>query len=344
MKMTVLIPTYRRPQDLLRCIHSLLDQTYLPDEIIVVVRDTDQETQDMLKSKLNAFYHTKISPKAWGIYAECGYLFKVVTVYKSGQVAALNAGLAEATGDIISITDDDAVPHPHWLASIQAHFMENPNVGGVGGRDWLYFGDDLQAGRKETVGRLGWFGFRHGNHHLGYGQVRSVEILKGANMSFRRAAIAHLKFDERLRGTGAQVHNDLAFSLAVKKAGWTLLYDPNVSIDHFAAPRFDEDQRHTFNETAFTNAVHNETLAVMEYLPIINRLFFGLWCLFVGNRQAFGLAQLIRFLPREGQLAVQKWRLSMIGRWQGFQTWLNQYRQLPEMTVRLQAIASNKTA
>lgn len=340
MKMTLLIPTYRRPEDLLRCFHSLAKQTRYADEIIFVVRNTDEETQSMLKSAFKAFHYTQISPTVWGISSELGYLLKVVTVNQPGQVAALNAGLAESTGDIISITDDDAVPHPYWLDRIEAHFLENPNVGGVGGRDWLYFGEELQAGQKETVGRLRWFGSRRGNHHLGYGQVRSVEILKGANMSFRRTAIADLKFDERLRGTGAQVHNDLAFSLAVKKAGWTLIYDPAVSIDHLAAPRFDEDQRHTFNETAFTNAVHNETLAVLEYFSPINQLVFVLWCLLVGNRQAFGLVQLLRFLPSEGQQAVQKWQLSMSGRWQGLQTWAEQYRQPPTPPMRQQQIVS----
>lgn len=312
MKMTVLIPTYRRPQDLLRCLQALNQQDRLPDEVLIVVRDSDHAT------------HTALAPLLLGEHdaaTATTYPLQVVSVTLPGQVAALNAGITAATGDIISITDDDAVPHPHWLAKIEQHFLADAGVGGVGGRDWLYFGEALQAGERDRVGRLRWFGARVGNHHLGVGAARAVEVLKGANMSYRRTAIAPLKFDERLRGQGAQVHNDLAFSLAVKKAGWTLIYDPEVSIDHLAAPRFDEDQRHQFNATAFSNAVHNETVALLTYLSWPQRLAFALWALVAGNRQAFGVIQLLRFLPSEGQQAWQKWQLSMAGRWQGGVTW-----------------------
>lgn len=314
MSISVVIPTYRRPVDLERCIRSLAKQTYLPVEVIAVVRDVDDETQTVL-SQLMA--QTGMS-EGFQAVLDC---LKVVIVSVPGQVAALNAGVGTATGDIVAITDDDAVPYSHWLAKIVHHFTADPTVGGVGGRDWLYFGEELQAGERETVGRLRWFGGRVGNHHLGVGEPRFVEVLKGANMSYRREVIATLKFNEHLRGNGAQVHNDLDFSLSVKKAGWKLVYDPDVAIDHLAGARFDEDQRHQFNAIAFNNAVHNETLAILRYLPVLNHLYFWVWALFVGNREAFGLVQFFRFLPSEGTLAFRKWSLSVSGRWQGFRTW-----------------------
>ncbi|MHC5721623.1 MAG: glycosyltransferase family 2 protein, partial [Nostoc sp.] len=40
MRNTVLIPTYRRPQDLSRCLLALQEQTKPVDQVIVVVRDT----------------------------------------------------------------------------------------------------------------------------------------------------------------------------------------------------------------------------------------------------------------------------------------------------------------
>ena len=44
MKITVLIPTYRRPKDLGRCLEALQKQTRPADEVLVVVRNTDAET------------------------------------------------------------------------------------------------------------------------------------------------------------------------------------------------------------------------------------------------------------------------------------------------------------
>jgi glycosyltransferase involved in cell wall biosynthesis len=305
LTITVLIPTYRRPQDLLRCLDALTRQTRSPDEVLVVVRDTDAETWTALEAR---------PPDALPL--------KTVSVSVPGQVAALNTGLEAAAGDIIAITDDDAAPHAPWLSRIESHFAADARVGGVGGRDWLYLGGtDLEEGECAVVGRVQWFGRVVGRHNLGVGEPRDVEVLKGANMSYRKTAIATLRFDTRLLGSGAQVHNDLAFSLAVKRAGWRLIYDPDAAIDHYQAKRFDEDQRDQFNAVAFFNAVHNETVALLDYLPPLRRLIFLLWAILVGTRKAMGLVQWCRFVPREGSFASYKWWLSMKGRWAGLQTW-----------------------
>ena len=160
-----------------------------------------------------------------------------------------------------------------------------------------------------------------GNHHFGVGAPREVDLLKGVNMSFRQTAIKELRFDRRMQGTGAQVNFEVAFSLALKRAGWKLIYDPKVAVDHYPAQRFDEDQRRTFNDIALTNAVHNETLVLLEHLPPTRRAVFLLWAVLVGTRESVGLVQSLRFLPKEGLLAAQKLLACWRGRWQGWRTW-----------------------
>jgi glycosyltransferase involved in cell wall biosynthesis len=304
MNITVIIPTYRRPKDLARCLEALQKQTRSIDEVLVVVRDTDADTWAFLET-----FHADSLP------------LRTVKVSIPGQVAALNAGLDAAQGDIIAITDDDAMPDADWLALIETHFLSDSAVGGVGGRDRVYIGTHLEDGAEELVGKVQWFGRVIGNHHIGVGKPREVDVLKGANMSFRSCAIAGRHFEQRLRGTGAQVHNDMAFSLRLRQSGWKLIYDPLVAVNHYPAQRFDEDRRNTFNQVALMNAVHNETLVLLEYLPPVRRVLFILWAIFVGNRDAWGFVQWLRFLPSEGALAGQKLLASLRGRWQGWQTW-----------------------
>lgn len=304
LKLTVLVPTYARVHDLARCLTALQRQSRSPDEVLLVVRDTDNETWAFLQ---NSHLEIPVRP---------------VTVTITGQVAALNVGLAAATGDIIAITDDDAEPHPDWLAKIEAHFASDDRIGGVGGRDIVYInGQEYYHHQATEVGRLAWMGKPIGNHHVGVGKAREVDILKGANMSYRRQAIGTIRFDSRLRGTGAQVHNDLAFSLAIKRQGWKLLYDPAVCVNHYCAERFDEDARNTFNAKAFANQIHNETLALLDYLSPLRRLVFILWFNLVGSRNNLGLVQLCRLLPQEGHRAIAKWQASMQGRMAGWHTW-----------------------
>ena len=304
MQISTIVPTYRRQQDLARCLEALQKQTRLADEVLVVVRDTDTETRTFIES----FQPQNLS-------------LQTVTVKVSGVVAAMNAGLEVAQGDIIAFTDDDAAPHTDWLEKIESYFMADESVGGVGGRDWVYRNKQLLDGKRELVGKLQWFGRAIGNHHIGVGKPREVDILKGVNMSFRRAAISGMRFDERMKGTGAQVHFELAFCLELKRKGWKMIYDPTIGVDHYRGQRFDEDLRDRFNAIAFSNAVHNETFVLLEHLSPIGRLAFLLWAVLIGTRKARGLIQLLRFLPSERALAGRKWLASIEGRWQGWMTW-----------------------
>ena len=304
MKVSALVPTYCRTDRLQKCLEALENQSRVADEVIIVVRDCDSETRTFLDG-----FNSSV------------LLLNIVTVTIAGQIAALNAGLAAAQGDIIAITDDDAAPHSDWLKRIEAHFLADETIGGVGGRDWVYHGDQLEDGKKcSVIGQVQWFGQVTGNHHLGCDAPREVEILKGANMSYRKTAIEAIKFDQRLRGTGAQVHNDMAFSLALKRSGWKLIYDPLIAVNHYPAQRFDEDERNKFNRSAFLNQVHNETLILLDYLPPLRRFAFLVWATLVGTSSNLGLVQLLRLLVKDS-VATEKWIVSLEGRWQGWQTW-----------------------
>jgi cellulose synthase/poly-beta-1,6-N-acetylglucosamine synthase-like glycosyltransferase len=292
MRLSVLVPTYRRTKDLERCLNALKQQCYPASEILVIVRDTDDETHSFLQEFLPG-----ILP------------LRVVNVVTPGQVAALNAGLELAQGDIISITDDDAAPHSDWLEKIRLHFLADDKVGAVGGRDWVYeHGSQvaLSSNSNVVVGRLQWFGRPIGNHHIGIGEAREVDILKGANMSYRREAIAGLYFNERLKGKGAQVNNDMAFSLSVKKKGWKIIYDPKCAVNHYPSPRFDEDQRGSFNFESYYNAAYNQTFILLKHQSMFEVVAYLFWSVLIGTRGCFGLLQSARFIRSQGLLAFDK--------------------------------------
>ena len=304
MKITVVVPTYQRPLDLARCLTAFKAQIRSVDELWVIVRDTDRATWQFLED-----------------YERGNLPLQIATVSASGVIAAMNIGLESATGDIVAFTDDDAAPHPSWLQKIEAYYLADKKVGGVGGRDWVYHGTQLEDGSQPEVGKLQWFGRLIGNHHIGSGGGREVDVLKGVNMSFRREAIADLRFDQRMKGSGAQVNFEVVFSLTLRQQGWKLIYDPQIAVDHFPAQRFDEDQRNSFNAEAKINAVHNETVALLGYLSPLRRFVFAIWAIAIGTSEAFGVLQWLRYLPKEGDMARQKLWASWLGRWQGWQTY-----------------------
>ncbi|RKP45322.1 glycosyltransferase family 2 protein [Pararobbsia silviterrae] len=285
MKISVLVPTFRRPDDLERCLAALGAQTRRADEVVVVARREDAPTVAALER--------------W-IAVKAVHGLRVAWVDEPGQVAANNCGLRAAHGELILITDDDAAPYRDWVERIEAHFARDPQLGGVGGRDLVHERGALLTGDARKVGLLSWYGRVTGNHHIGSGAPRDVQILKGANMAWRRDAIEGLRFDTRLLGAGAQVHNDLAFSLAVHKRGWKLLYDPMVRVDHFPAERADDDKRFVLNASAYFNAAYNYRFVMREHLSGPGRIAFVAFCSLVGTRADPGLAR-AALLALQGQ-------------------------------------------
>ncbi|HEV3426929.1 MAG TPA: glycosyltransferase family 2 protein [Paraburkholderia sp.] len=294
MKVTVLVPTYRRPEDLARCLSALLCQQRAPEQIVVVARADDAATHACLAEH--------VTPRVLNV--------EVATVDEPGQVAALNRGLEAATGDVIAITDDDAAPRADWVARIAAHFEADAKLGALGGRDWVHEEGRVLDGERELVGRVQRTGRIVGNHHLGVGEAREVDLLKGANMSYRRAAIGDLRFDRRLRGTGAQTHNDMAFSMGVKRAGWKLVYDPLVAVDHYPAPRPGEDPRNAQTLASIRNGAFNFHLILRGHLAPLHRETAWWWWALVGTRVYPGLLLTGLSAVRSGSVgvALARWR------------------------------------
>jgi GT2 family glycosyltransferase len=280
LRMSVIVPTFKRTKDLGRCLDALAKQSRPPDRIIIVVQDVDEETKRYLAERRSIAL-----PE-----------FEIVFVFVTGQVAALNAGLERVADGIVCFTDDDAAPRPDWLARIESHFASDPDVGGVGGRDHVE--GESNAKEMKRVGLLEWYGRPVGNHHRGTGGVRRVDVLKGSNMSYRVAAVEHVRFDVRLRGEGAQRNNDLAFSLALRKLGWKIIYDPEVAVDHYPGNRENGIDRSELSARVISESAYNETLAVLDFLPRPLAPVFLLWAVLVGTRVLPGLVQAFRNTTR----------------------------------------------
>jgi GT2 family glycosyltransferase len=298
---SVIVPSWRRPADLARCLAALRAQRVQPFEVIVGARTDDPDTTATVAAAAD----------------RAAFPVTVATTGDPGVVAAMGTALARCRGDIVALTDDDAEPRPDWLERLAGRF-DDPGVAAVGGRDW----QPTERGNQLIVGRVQWFGRVIGGHHLGAGPARAVDVLKGANMAVRTRLLRTVGFDARLRGSGAQMYWELALCLPLRRAGWTLVYDPAISVDHHIAARHDADLRHrgTFTAAPLMDAVHNETLALLEHLRGIPRLAFAAWALLVGTRVAPGLLQFTRLLATGAPSPMAQLGATLAGRLAGWRT------------------------
>jgi cellulose synthase/poly-beta-1,6-N-acetylglucosamine synthase-like glycosyltransferase len=287
MKMTVVIPTYRRPDDLDRCLRGVAEQKRPADQVLVTIRSEDRESL--------------LVTERWSTSLP----LESIIVPIPGVVQALNLALDEVSGDIITITDDDTFALDDWLQRIEQHFMDDPLLGGLGGRDLNHEHGRILPAVDDRVGIILPYGRILGNHHSGRGPAREVDALKGVNMSWRMSAIQGLHFDNTLRGKGAQVYFELAFSLDVQRRGWRLVYDPSIQVHHYVAQRFDNDNRAQRDLSALENSAFNLYASLRRYMkPGRRRTMALLWAQYVGVFGHPGVLRGLYFLLKRDEKGI----------------------------------------
>lgn len=110
---SVIIPVFNRPEDIVQAVRSAWEQTLKPFEIICVDdASTDGKTPDVLK-KLEKDYPGVV---------RCVFLKN-----NGGPSAARNAGIKSAQGDFIALLDSDDLWLPEKLERQLAFLMKQPN-------------------------------------------------------------------------------------------------------------------------------------------------------------------------------------------------------------------------
>jgi GT2 family glycosyltransferase len=295
MTTTVIVPSYQRPDDLRACLDALFRGSRTPDQVVVILREYDRVSHEAL-----AEWRRRAGDPARRV--------ELAEVSEPGQVAATNAGLALATGDVVCFTDDDCRPTADWLRSLLSHYQD-PSVVGVGGRDIVHHGEVIEARPARLVGRLTWYGRIIGNHHQPAGdEPREVSLLKGANMSFRRGVI--LGFDRNIRGAH---FSDTDASLSARVSGGKLIYDPLAAVHHYPAPRTGGFSRAATSVAEAFSDAHDWAYVMCKHLSPVGRCGFLVFALAVGQAGRLGLLRLLAALPRGPLAVVRRWRASLFG-------------------------------
>jgi glucosyl-dolichyl phosphate glucuronosyltransferase len=116
-RLSLIVPTYRRPVDLMRCLGSVQAQTLDDFELVVVDNAADAE----LARRIDAFN------------GEARVTARYVAEPRLGLHNARHAGVRAASGDVLVFTDDDATFDPGWLAAYARCFEQHPDMAAAGG-------------------------------------------------------------------------------------------------------------------------------------------------------------------------------------------------------------------
>lgn len=211
---SVIVPTYNGRALLGTCLDALRRQTYPADrwEVIVV----DDASSDGTVAYLQAAY-----PE----------VRVVALAQNSGFIAACNAGVAAARGEVLVLLNNDTEAEPGWLEALVTALVEHPEAGSAASkmllfdrRDTLHTAGDLMGADGIPRNRGVWEVDR-GQHD----DQRWVFGACGGAAAYRRAAWEQAGgFDPRLWMYLEDV--DLAWRLQL--LGWRCIYAPQARVYH----------------------------------------------------------------------------------------------------------------
>lgn len=114
INISVVIPTYKRPELLLTCLQALLMQTIPVNEFEVIVISDGPDT--ISKAVVDSFLNSNINVRYYEL------------PNKRGPAAARNAGWISANANLIAFTDDDCRPDKNWLRDILNAYNKEINI------------------------------------------------------------------------------------------------------------------------------------------------------------------------------------------------------------------------
>ncbi len=186
MKVSAVIPTRNRQVDLVRAIESVLCQTRVPDQLVIIDQSPGVEsktaTADLLGlSSVNLAVSYIHDP---GI---------------AGLVAAKDFSLGINTGDIVMFLEDDVILQPDYVQNLLQGFVDKPNMMGscgvlvsspTAGKIYRYFFKLFHRGifydRRVDI---------HGNPAAWEKKFIQSAYLSGGVSAYRRSVFEKVRFD-----------------------------------------------------------------------------------------------------------------------------------------------------
>lgn len=313
--LAVVIPTWSRPLQLRRLLHSLHHQIRQPDEIVVACRSGDSASTHVVSN-----------------WKKCSHLaskVKVVEVPETGHIPPLVKALQVCESDIFCQIDDDAIPRKDWLTTLEQDF-NNFHLGGICGKviNHIEGNPGLDGSMVSAPAKLSWFGRQGkcGRKPQINGSLFKANCFSGGNMAFRKNALIG-SFDMRLnRGDSIAYETDLALNVQAK--GFRVLYDPRAIVDHYPAPRKIDTQRGWNSKECFCYA-HNHTYICLKHLRWYGKLSFFIY-FFIGGQWGCPapITYILSLISRRPVSWREQFIPSMRGRLKGIRTYTRYLREV----------------
>jgi GT2 family glycosyltransferase len=203
---SIIIPTYNRPECVVGLLTALMEQTYPSFEVIVV------DQSDAVKQVSREVIHVP-------------YPLKVVYSKYPNRSNAKNIGIRLAMGDILLFCDDDIIPSPK-MVEIHVRNHRDATIGGVSCR---VIEENLLPLISTDICRVIWYGRMKDGFQSDVSC--DTETMVGGNMSIKRVVLQEVGyFDSIFRGTSIFEEQDVSERL--RSLGYRIRFTNETTIRH----------------------------------------------------------------------------------------------------------------
>ncbi len=199
---SIVIPSYNEEDTIVHKLKNLMEQDYPLSKVEFIVIDSASEdrTVELLEKFIK---DNKLSKLKFITESE-----------RKGKASALNNVLKHCAGEIVVITDADAIWEKDTLNKIVLNFSD-PNVGAVTGRQILLNPNQSLATKAEKTYRVFFEVLR-----LGESCLDSTPIFNGPLMAFRSDLLEPIPEDT--------IADDSQLAVKIRKKGFKSIYDPRA--------------------------------------------------------------------------------------------------------------------
>lgn len=222
-KISVVICTRDRADLIANAIESVAACDYPAFDLSVMDQSTNTDTEEVVARLRTELAH------------RCAIHYHHLD--QAGLSRAYNAGFRVTDAPVVACTDDDVVVPRDWLTNTAAAFDDDAGVG-------LLYGQVLvpaslaHAPEGTIVPSLVWSDRERLHESKHNFKVWGM----GANMAIRRVAMDKVGGFDEIMGGGAPLRSsqDFDFALRMYRAGYAVLLDPDVRVDHYGARTADQ--------------------------------------------------------------------------------------------------------
>lgn len=220
MKLSIIIVTRNRANMLRNCLNSLIRQTKIPDEVLVVDNNSSDDTKDVVNNFKKKFPIRHIFEPRVGI------------------PIARNTGIKNAKYDVIAFIDDDCAADENLIKEIKRLSKIHPTNFVFQGTSLNPYKNNLFA---ETTKLLEDFCYFKSKKNY-------VRDLDSRNVSLNKNSLKEMEhcFDTSFSRFNCGEDTDLGFRLQLK--GSKILYTPKMAVTHLYVTNITSFIKQQFNK------------------------------------------------------------------------------------------------